>query len=553
MFLTILSLLAHEVRLAVLFLSFRRAVETFASVACCAGPLENYSLCVFWNPAPPQWLSLRCTEMRVSPQSVVLGPRRSLLFLVAVFLVLGLCILSSAAFKFNPRPGQKAASGPRDDDVDGIESSEVGGPTLGSSGSQGGLLEATARRKGISRDYVFAKVNNPKLVRPRGKNNRDEREKEEEDDLETASNERDLDKATRTDDGDTDDDDDNDSSEGHGESDEENEVVVTRKSGKKKQPVVEKSKKKVESRKSDREMKVEEEDEKENDEGDSEEKEKKGKKGKSRHVEEEKDDSEEEEEKVVEKPKKKTKSKDDHDDDSKVKKHKRSNNDKSDVDDEDPPKKKKSKKPSSDDEGDSPKKPVKDKKRKTPDKVKEQPEAQDDNDAQWWNFFGFFSKDKDEESFLEVIQKKRDEDNEKIKKRNEKNKDKEDPEDSLDKSWWSYLNRWPFNYLFELNADEYEEQTEEEKTDTEPEKGTPLDMKKETKKTGPLSTDDFEEILAYIPSFVPNYTSIENIDCRRQGQIFHRQLRGQKLWAFQSELRCSRLVLFVLSEFRSLQ
>lgn len=50
----------------------------------------------------------------------------------------------------------------------------------------------------------------------------------------------------------------------------------------------------------------------------------------------------------------------------------------------------------------------------------------------------------------------------------------------------------------------------------------------------PLSTQSFENLLLSIPSFIPNYTKINDVDCRRMGQIFLRQVRGQKLWALQS-------------------
>ncbi|KAJ6640290.1 Nose resistant to fluoxetine protein 6, partial [Pseudolycoriella hygida] len=68
--------------------------------------------------------------------------------------------------------------------------------------------------------------------------------------------------------------------------------------------------------------------------------------------------------------------------------------------------------------------------------------------------------------------------------------------------------------------------------------------KKETRRRGksddliiekrePLTAQSFEKLLLSIPSFVPNYTKIYDVDCRRMGQIFQRQVRGQKLWALQ--------------------
>lgn len=55
-----------------------------------------------------------------------------------------------------------------------------------------------------------------------------------------------------------------------------------------------------------------------------------------------------------------------------------------------------------------------------------------------------------------------------------------------------------------------------------------------TEKREPLTTQSFENLLLTIPSFIPNYTKINDVDCRRMGQIFQRQVRGQKLWALQS-------------------
>lgn len=38
-----------------------------------------------------------------------------------------------------------------------------------------------------------------------------------------------------------------------------------------------------------------------------------------------------------------------------------------------------------------------------------------------------------------------------------------------------------------------------------------------------------------VPTFVPNFTNVENPECQQHGKIFLRQLRGYKLWALQSE------------------
>lgn len=43
-----------------------------------------------------------------------------------------------------------------------------------------------------------------------------------------------------------------------------------------------------------------------------------------------------------------------------------------------------------------------------------------------------------------------------------------------------------------------------------------------------------DEILS-IPSFVPNFSAVEDPVCQQHGKIFLRQLRAYKLWALQSE------------------
>jgi Nose resistant-to-fluoxetine protein, N-terminal domain len=48
-----------------------------------------------------------------------------------------------------------------------------------------------------------------------------------------------------------------------------------------------------------------------------------------------------------------------------------------------------------------------------------------------------------------------------------------------------------------------------------------------------ISYEQFQKLLLQLPSFVPNYTNIFNIDCKRQGQIFERQLRAHKTWTLQ--------------------
>lgn len=433
-----------------------------------------------------------------------------------LFSILVLCIVSSAAFKVNPRSASRSIA----NDDDSTEENE------GEDSAEVQVSIDLQRKKGNLRDYVFAKVNNPKLVRPRGKNSRAQEEHQQ-----TSSDEAEE----------------NDVQDGGDESaeedpDDEEQPVMRRATPNNKKS----AKREQRSRKSDRELTDDENSTESVDEAeDKNRKAKKQKQPRGRLSRDEDDD--EDDQVVVEKPKKKGKLKHDDQDslnepvEKKSKKNSKSRKDEEDDDEEkdDPkPKKDKSKKKKSS---------------KVKDEIEDDPEDDDDN-SHWWNFFGYFNRDKDEEGFLEVIQKKRDEENVKIKQQNEMadKKDKDADEKESGKSWMSYLNRKPFSYLFDFAGMEEEEQSEDERTDTEPEKGTPLDMKKEKKRSGPLSTDDFEEILAYIPSFVPNYTSIENIDCRRQGQIFHRQLRGQKLWAFQSEWVIIKCLNFCLLNSLSL-
>ncbi|CAG5010484.1 unnamed protein product [Parnassius apollo] len=46
-----------------------------------------------------------------------------------------------------------------------------------------------------------------------------------------------------------------------------------------------------------------------------------------------------------------------------------------------------------------------------------------------------------------------------------------------------------------------------------------------------LLKSEFEDFYAFFPTFAPNFTRVQNPECRRHGQILLRQLRGSKLWA----------------------
>jgi len=46
---------------------------------------------------------------------------------------------------------------------------------------------------------------------------------------------------------------------------------------------------------------------------------------------------------------------------------------------------------------------------------------------------------------------------------------------------------------------------------------------------------EVNDAILRVPTFVPNFTNVENPECQQHGKIFLRQLRGYKLWALQSE------------------
>ncbi|XP_072742660.1 uncharacterized protein [Anoplolepis gracilipes] len=63
--------------------------------------------------------------------------------------------------------------------------------------------------------------------------------------------------------------------------------------------------------------------------------------------------------------------------------------------------------------------------------------------------------------------------------------------------------------------------------------------KQETKPTTRKHTDasvtlsELNDAILRVPTFVPNFTNVENLECQQHGKIFLRQLRGYKLWALQ--------------------
>ncbi|XP_053678534.1 nose resistant to fluoxetine protein 6-like [Anopheles nili] len=56
-----------------------------------------------------------------------------------------------------------------------------------------------------------------------------------------------------------------------------------------------------------------------------------------------------------------------------------------------------------------------------------------------------------------------------------------------------------------------------------------------------ISPEDFEQLLLRVPSFVPDYSRVQGEECRKQGRIFERQLRGRRLWALQMVDASARL------------
>lgn len=172
------------------------------------------------------------------------------------------------------------------------------------------------------------------------------------------------------------------------------------------------------------------------------------------------------------------------------------------------------------------------------------------------NFFGIFGGSDKRDEDNKIIKETTDDDKNnssngffnffknirKIEDEMESKTDKKVSTDSIEESkgWMSYLNRMPFNLIYDFNkktniGEDAATQTEKENKavliDDENDDGL-----KHSKSREPMNVDTFDRLLLEIPSFTPNYSKIHNIDCRRQGQIFQRQLRGQKNWALQSKL-----------------
>ncbi|KOX77155.1 Nose resistant to fluoxetine protein 6 [Melipona quadrifasciata] len=51
---------------------------------------------------------------------------------------------------------------------------------------------------------------------------------------------------------------------------------------------------------------------------------------------------------------------------------------------------------------------------------------------------------------------------------------------------------------------------------------------------GSFTLARLNDAILRVPTFVPNFTAVENLECQQHGKIFLRQLRGYKLWALQN-------------------
>lgn len=58
-------------------------------------------------------------------------------------------------------------------------------------------------------------------------------------------------------------------------------------------------------------------------------------------------------------------------------------------------------------------------------------------------------------------------------------------------------------------------------------------LEKKSKEEAHLSRKEFEKLILSLPSFIPDYSKVKNPECQKQGEVFQRQLRGQKIWALE--------------------
>lgn len=162
------------------------------------------------------------------------------------------------------------------------------------------------------------------------------------------------------------------------------------------------------------------------------------------------------------------------------------------------------------------------------------------------------------------------------------NEDDEKPSDnklriSLKETFSNVFNRKPFNWIFDFDSSDDEvrvfeeseedeilyqrllkeeklqelehteqlikQSSEEEATKPVPEPEAAVEIKananakepqkKKTKEEAYLARKEFEKLILNLPSFVPNYAKVKNPECQRQGEVFQRQLRGQRIWALE--------------------
>ena len=150
---------------------------------------------------------------------------------------------------------------------------------------------------------------------------------------------------------------------------------------------------------------------------------------------------------------------------------------------------------------------------------------------------------------------------------------------SLKETFTKVFNRAPFNLVFDfdstddpapvfeeseedeinyqrllreekLHAEEHTEQLIKQTSEEEPAKPdpvpeiepkkleekkskAPVTHKKKTKEEAHLAKKEFEKLLLSLPSFVPDYSKVKNPECQKQGEVFQRQLRGQRIWALE--------------------
>lgn len=94
----------------------------------------------------------------------------------------------------------------------------------------------------------------------------------------------------------------------------------------------------------------------------------------------------------------------------------------------------------------------------------------------------------------------------------------------------SYLNRWPFNSFFPIGKPEKHIRMPR---DTKPPAAS-AEHADSQEEPSEMSQENFESVLHTLPSFVASPNHAADTECRQQLQIFHRQLRGNKLWTLQS-------------------